>query len=80
MRRVGGTLMRTALGRLEKERNRALSKLRSPSEGASATLRRWRRAGRLIHLRLAMMTELVTLAVTAHNVLKSLRLSQGCAR
>lgn len=80
MRRVGATREKTLLGRLEKERNRALSKLRSPSEGAFATLKRWRRAGRAIYLGLVKMTEQVTLAVTVHNALKSLRLRERCAQ
>lgn len=80
MRRVGKKRENTPPGRIETERNKGLSKLRSPSEGIFATLKRWRRLGRAIYRGLVKMTEQVAMAVTVHNTLKSLRLREKRAQ
>jgi IS5 family transposase len=77
MRRVakkGATGLRAALNEIEKERNRGLSRLRSPSEGVFCALKRYRRLGRAVYTGLVRVREQATLAVTAHNLLKAIRL------
>lgn len=79
MRRVGERRRNSVLGRLETLRNRELTKLRSPFEGVFACMKR-RRLGRAIYVGLAKVTEQVMLAVTVHNLLKSLRWREKCAQ
>ena len=58
---------------IETARNRALSKLRSPSEGVFCALKRWRRLGRAVYTGIVRFREQVSLAILAHNLLKAIQ-------
>ena len=80
MRRVGGRREMTVLGQLETWRNKALSKMRAPSEGVFAAMKRWGRLGRAVYKGIVRVRDQVVMAVTAHNALKALRLHRArCA-
>lgn len=79
MRRVtrkGARGLRAALNDAELERNRSLSRLRSPSEGIFCALKRWRRLGRAVYTGIVRVHEQATLAVLTHNLLKAILLRE----
>jgi IS5 family transposase len=64
------------MGRIEVERNQKLARLRAPSEGVFASLKRWRRLACAIYTGIERVTQQVQLAVTVHNALKLMSLRQ----